>query len=98
MGSGAVLVFCAGFSLRGLLNDASQLAEAKLELQKHIELENVYHAASANYQKLNNSLLTSNAKLMDDANALPETNCDKLPITDDKLRLLKKSRSNLATR
>lgn len=95
---GAALFFCAGYHQRTLMYEAGELGEAKKDLVEQKRVADRYHDASEKYQKLNESLLSSNSKLMDDANALPETNCDKLPISDDKLRLLKKSRSNLATR
>lgn len=98
IGIGASLVFSGGFYLRGLLYDASELEKAKIQLQAQEELSRVYRQASTNYQKLNQALLSSNQDLMDKANELPQTNCDKLPISGDKLQLLKAHHATLAAR
>lgn len=97
IGLGLMAVFFSlGFYTCHKFSQASELIEARAELQKHIELEKVYHHASENYQKLNQTLLDDNNNLNQEAHETKDNICGNKLLPRARLRILKGSRSRLA--
>lgn len=90
--------FSLGFYTCHKFSQASQLIEARAELQKHIELEKIYHNASENYQKLNQLLLDDNNKFLEEIKNVKDPVCGGSKLPARSLHIIKGARASLAAR
>lgn len=94
----AIFFFGSGVYVCHVFHKAGETEQIKAELQKHIELETVYHNSSSAYQKLNQTLQDDNNKYAEQAQNAKDPICGSKSLPQPRLHVLKGLRATAVAR